>query len=63
MQKHSQVRSRLLASASTIGFDGLGRPVPNAAATFTIQNAVVPANLIAPLLLSRTLAMFGNKPI
>jgi MSHA pilin protein MshC len=30
-------------SASTIGFDGLGRPVPNVAATFTIQNAVVPS--------------------
>jgi MSHA pilin protein MshC len=33
----------ITASASPIGFDGLGRPVPNAAATFTIQNAVVPA--------------------
>jgi MSHA pilin protein MshC len=33
----------ITASASPIGFDGLGRPVPNAAATFTIQNAVVPS--------------------
>jgi MSHA pilin protein MshC len=31
----------ITASTSTIGFDGLGRPVPNATATFTIQNAVV----------------------
>jgi MSHA pilin protein MshC len=30
------------ASTSPIGFDGLGRPIPNATATFTIQNAVVP---------------------
>jgi MSHA pilin protein MshC len=30
------------ASITPIGFDGLGRPVPNATATFTIQNAVVP---------------------
>jgi MSHA pilin protein MshC len=33
----------ITTSANTIGFDGLGRPVPNAAATFTIQNAVVPS--------------------
>lgn len=33
----------LTASTSPIGFDGLGRPVPNATATFTIQNAVVPS--------------------
>ena len=33
----------ITASTSTIGFDGLGRPVPNSAATFTIQNAIVPA--------------------
>lgn len=32
----------ITGSATTIGFDGLGRPVPNTAATFTIQNAVVP---------------------
>lgn len=31
------------ASTTPIGFDGLGRPVPNAAATFTIQNSVVPS--------------------
>ena len=31
------------ASTTPIGFDGLGRPVPNATATFTIQNAVVPS--------------------
>lgn len=31
----------ITASTSPIGFDGLGRPVPNAVATFTIQNAVV----------------------
>lgn len=31
----------LTASTSIIGFDGLGRPVPNTAATFTVQNAVV----------------------
>lgn len=33
----------ITASTSPIGFDGLGRPVPNAVATFTIQNAVVPS--------------------
>ncbi len=32
----------ITASATPVGFDGLGRPVPNATATFTIQNAVVP---------------------
>lgn len=32
----------ITGSATTIGFDGLGRPVPNTAATFTIQNVVVP---------------------
>jgi len=31
----------ITAPVSTIGFDGLGRPVPNAAATFTVKNAVV----------------------
>jgi len=31
----------ITASAGTIGFDGLGRPVPNATATFTVKNAVV----------------------
>lgn len=31
------------ASTTPIGFDGLGRPLPNAVATFTIQNAVVPS--------------------
>ena len=31
----------LIAPVSTIGFDGLGRPVPNATATFTVKNAVV----------------------
>lgn len=29
------------ASTTPIGFDGLGKPVPNATATFTIQNVVV----------------------
>ncbi len=33
----------ITASATPIGFDGLGRPVPNATASFTIQNAVVPS--------------------
>jgi MSHA pilin protein MshC len=33
----------ITASTTPIGFDGLGRPIPNATATFTIQNAVVPA--------------------
>ncbi len=33
----------ITASTTPIGFDGLGRPVPNAVATFTIQNAVVPS--------------------
>jgi MSHA pilin protein MshC len=32
----------ITAPVSSVGFDGLGRPVPNATATFTIQNAVVP---------------------
>jgi MSHA pilin protein MshC len=32
----------ITAPVSTIGFDGLGRPVPNAMATFTVKNAVVP---------------------
>lgn len=33
----------LTASTNPLGFDGLGRPIPNANATFTIQNAVVPS--------------------
>lgn len=33
----------ITASTTPIGFDGLGRPVPNATATFTIQNAVLPS--------------------
>ncbi len=33
----------ITTSTTPIGFDGLGRPVPNATATFTIQNAVVPS--------------------
>ena len=33
----------IAASTTQIGFDGLGRPVPNATATFTINNAVVPS--------------------
>jgi MSHA pilin protein MshC len=33
----------ITSSANTIGFDGLGRPVPNTGATFTIQNAIVPS--------------------
>ena len=32
----------ITASTTPIGFDGLGRPLPNAIATFTIQNTVVP---------------------
>ncbi len=36
----------ITAPVSTIGFDGLGRPVPNAASTFTITNAVVPGESI-----------------
>ena len=36
----------IAAPIATIGFDGLGRPVPNAAATFTITNAVVPGEPI-----------------
>lgn len=31
----------LTASVATLGFDGLGRPIPNATATYTVQNAVV----------------------
>lgn len=30
-------------STTTVGFDGLGRPVPNTTTTLTIQNAVVPS--------------------
>lgn len=30
-------------STTTVGFDGLGRPVPNSTTTLTIQNAVVPS--------------------
>jgi len=33
----------IAASTSPLGFDGLGRPVPNATATFTINNAVLPS--------------------
>jgi MSHA pilin protein MshC len=33
----------ITASTTPIGFDGLGRPVPNTVATFTVQNAVVPS--------------------
>jgi MSHA pilin protein MshC len=33
----------IAASTTPLGFDGLGRPVPNATATFTISNAVVPS--------------------
>lgn len=36
----------IIAPVSTVGFDGLGRPVPNATAIFTIQNAVVPTESI-----------------
>lgn len=31
----------IIAPISTVGFDGLGRPLPNATATFTVKNAVV----------------------
>lgn len=33
----------LSAATNPLGFDGLGRPKPNANTTFTIQNAVVPS--------------------
>lgn len=33
----------IAASTTPLGFDGLGRPAPNATATFTINNAVVPS--------------------
>jgi MSHA pilin protein MshC len=33
----------LTASTTPLGFDGLGRPIPNTTATFTLQNAVVPS--------------------
>jgi MSHA pilin protein MshC len=33
----------ITASTTPIGFDGLGRPIPNATASFIIQNAVVPS--------------------
>lgn len=33
----------IIGSATTVGFDGLGRPVPNTTTTLTIQNAVVPS--------------------
>lgn len=33
----------IASSTTPLGFDGLGRPVPNATATFTINNAVVPS--------------------
>ena len=36
----------ITASATPLGFDGLGRPIPNASATFTIQNTVVPSEPI-----------------
>lgn len=36
----------ITASTTPLGFDGLGRPVPNATATFTINNAVVPSESI-----------------
>ena len=39
----------ITASASTIGFDGLGRPVPNTTATLTIQNTVVPSESTRPI--------------
>jgi MSHA pilin protein MshC len=31
----------LTASVAILGFDALGRPIPNATATYTVQNAVV----------------------
>jgi MSHA pilin protein MshC len=33
----------ITASITSIGFDGLGRPLPNTTATFTLQNAVLPS--------------------
>ena len=36
----------IIAPVSTVGFDGLGKPVPNTTATFTVQNAVVPTESI-----------------
>ena len=33
----------ITASNNVVGFDGLGRPTPNAVATFQIQNAVAPS--------------------
>lgn len=33
----------IATTATSLGFDGLGKPVPNATATISIQNAVVPA--------------------
>ena len=36
----------ITASATPLGFDGLGRPIPNASATFTIQNTAVPSEPI-----------------
>ncbi|MDO9150391.1 MAG: prepilin-type N-terminal cleavage/methylation domain-containing protein [Methylotenera sp.] len=36
----------LASTSPIIAFDGLGRPIPNAQATFQIQNAVVPTESI-----------------
>lgn len=35
----------LTAATNPLGFDSLGRPVPNAGATITVQNNVVPSEL------------------
>jgi MSHA pilin protein MshC len=40
--KTLSTKVNITASTSSIGFDGLGKPVPNTIATFIIQNAVVP---------------------
>lgn len=32
----------IVTTSTSLGFDGLGRPVPNATATFIIKNSVVP---------------------
>jgi MSHA pilin protein MshC len=36
----------ITASTTPIGFDGLGRPIPNTSATFTIQNTAVTSESI-----------------
>lgn len=48
--KTLSINVTITAPVSTIGFDGLGRPVPNTTATFVVANAVVPTESIRTII-------------